>query len=75
MGLQRIWWRCFKKDPIHWYSLTTETYRTASVPYLAASCLQQMAEDQEHFPLASQVTIQDFYVDDILMTHTKLNKH
>ncbi|XP_026331252.1 uncharacterized protein LOC113238634 [Hyposmocoma kahamanoa] len=64
---QRILWRQSPKEKIEEYELTTVTYGTASAPYLATRTLQQLAIDEkDNFPKASQVTLHDFYVDDIL---------
>ncbi|XP_062538281.1 uncharacterized protein LOC134206570 [Armigeres subalbatus] len=52
------------------YELTTVTYGTASAPYLATRCLQQLATEGEVLhPTAARVVRKDFYVDD-LMTGT-----
>jgi hypothetical protein len=40
-------------------------YGTALGPYLATTCLQELAEDEEHVPLVSKLPIKDFYVGDI----------
>ncbi|XP_038117973.1 uncharacterized protein LOC6051048 [Culex quinquefasciatus] len=65
--LQRIWWRDNPSDPAKAYQLTTVTYGTASAPYLATKCLQQLSViGQESHPLAAKVVGRDFYVDDLL---------
>jgi hypothetical protein len=66
MNLQSILWRYSREKAIQCCSLTSITYETASAPYLATKCLKQLAEDEEHLPLASKMTIKDFYVNDIL---------
>lgn len=64
---QRILWRFSPKHAISEYELTTVTYGTTSAPYLAVRTLQQLAiDEQNNYPIASQATLQDFYVDDIL---------
>jgi len=43
------------------------TYGTASAPYLATHCLQQLAEDEaKNFSLAPETVTNHFYVDDAL---------
>jgi hypothetical protein len=43
------------------------TYGTASAPYLATRCLQQLAEDEsKDFSLAPETLTNNFYVDDAL---------
>jgi hypothetical protein len=43
------------------------TYGTASAPYLATHCLQQLAEDEaKNFSLAPETVTNNFYVDDAL---------
>jgi len=43
------------------------TYGTASAPYLATRCLQQLAEDDsQDFSLAPETLTNNFYVDDAL---------
>jgi len=42
-------------------------YGTASAPYLATCCLQQLAEDEsKDFSLAPETLSNNFYVDDAL---------
>ena len=43
------------------------TYGTASAPYLATRCLQQLAADEsKDFSLAPEALTNNFYVDDAL---------
>jgi hypothetical protein len=43
------------------------TYGTASAPFLAVRCLQQLAhENKNDYPSASNVILNDFYIDDLL---------
>lgn len=64
--LQRIIWRPAPDAPLHTFELKTVTYGTASAPYLATRVLQQLASDEnENFPEAAEVLINDFYVDDL----------
>lgn len=64
---QRIVWRESTQQPIQHYVLKTVTYGTAAASYLATKSLQQLAScERENYPLASKVTLTDFYVDDIM---------
>ncbi|XP_054721417.1 uncharacterized protein LOC129231194 [Uloborus diversus] len=64
---QKILWRQSSDEEVKEFRLLTVTYGTASAPYLATKCLQQLAvEESEKFPHASQVVKSDFYVDDLM---------
>lgn len=64
---QRILWRPSPKEDICTYRLDTVTYGTASASYLATKALQQLAIDEAYrFPLASNKTQSDFYMDDLM---------
>ncbi|UYV70278.1 hypothetical protein LAZ67_7002357 [Cordylochernes scorpioides] len=64
---QRILWRPSPEEPVEDYRLLTVTYGTTSAPFLAMRTLQQLAEDEgQNYPEASRVTLNDFYVDDLL---------
>ncbi|XP_054015917.1 uncharacterized protein LOC128896574 [Hylaeus anthracinus] len=63
----RILWRKHPGERVTEYGLNTVTYGTAPAPYLAHRVLRQLAFDEENqFPLASQVLRGNTYVDDIL---------
>ncbi|XP_054709120.1 uncharacterized protein LOC129218823 [Uloborus diversus] len=48
-------------------TLVTVTYGTASAPFLSTRVMKQLALDEkDNFPLATDVAIRDFYVDDLL---------
>ena len=65
--LQRILWRRSADEPLITLELSTVTYGTASAPYLATRCLQQLAEDEaKNFSLAPETVTNHFYVDDAL---------
>jgi hypothetical protein len=65
--LQRILWRDDSSKPIEEFRLTTVTYGTASAPYLATRVLKQLAIDEgDRLPLAKEVMLRDFYVDDVM---------
>lgn len=65
--LQRIIWRSDPNDNVEVYALSTVTYGTASAPYLATKCLNQLSQDEgSDFPLACKVLQTDFYMDDVL---------
>ena len=66
-NFQRIVWRESPTDPIQDFVLTTVTYGTASAPFLATRCLQQLAIDSESsYPEASRALSSDMYVDDLM---------
>nr|XP_042901871.1 uncharacterized protein LOC122270054 [Parasteatoda tepidariorum] len=72
---QRIAWRNSPFEPIQDYRLTGIVYDTASAPYLATKCLQQLAtEEADNFPLASNAVMKDFYVDDLMSVAETLSK-
>ncbi len=63
--LQRIIWRSNPKEPLKEYRLLTVTYGTASAPYQAVKCLQELAQKEEKkYPEAAAVVKRDFYIDD-----------
>jgi len=65
--LQQILWRRSADEPLRTYKLSTVTYGTASAPYLATRCLQQLAEDEsKDFSLAPPTLTNNSYVDDAL---------
>ncbi|GFS81546.1 copia protein [Trichonephila clavipes] len=48
-------------------------YGTASAPYLAIKCLQQLAlNESNNFPLASKAALNDFYVEDLMSRASSL---
>ncbi|KAJ0169427.1 hypothetical protein K1T71_015014 [Dendrolimus kikuchii] len=60
-------WRPRPHDPIQHYKLLRLTFGTSCAPYLAVKSLQQLAKDeQSKYPLAAQITLQDYYMDDLL---------
>ncbi|UYV84916.1 hypothetical protein LAZ67_X003999, partial [Cordylochernes scorpioides] len=64
---QRILWKPSPEEPVVDYRLLTVTYGTTSASFLAMRTLQQLAEDEgQNYPEASRVTLNDFYVDDLL---------
>ncbi|XP_058817142.1 uncharacterized protein LOC131680444 [Topomyia yanbarensis] len=65
--LQRIFWQHSTDSEVRPYELTTVTYGTASAPYLATRCLQQLSFDysQKEDDAAAKIG-KDFYVDDFL---------
>ncbi|GIY18547.1 reverse transcriptase, partial [Caerostris extrusa] len=66
-NFQRIVWRDSPFKPIQDFRLTRIAYGTASAPYLAVKCLQQLAiQEEQNFPLASKAALKDFYVDDLM---------
>ncbi|XP_055527436.1 uncharacterized protein LOC129720047 [Wyeomyia smithii] len=64
---QRIFWRSDANEPLKVLELLTVTYGTAAAPFLATRCLTQLCDDeQEQFPVASNIVKKDCYVDDVL---------
>ncbi|XP_055850362.1 uncharacterized protein LOC129914935 [Episyrphus balteatus] len=64
---QRILWRKSSSLPLKHYRLLTVTYGTACAPFLAVRTLYQLAIDSaETHPRASEVLLNDFYVDDVM---------
>lgn len=65
--LQRILWRSSSKEDIKSYELTTVTYGTASAPFLATRCLNQISvENSKEHPTEAKIIERDFYVDDLI---------
>jgi hypothetical protein len=66
-NLQRIVWRPAPNLPIQDYKLETVTYGTAAAPFHATRTLQELAfQESVSLPLAAEVALQDFYVDDLM---------
>lgn len=64
---QRIVWRSNPNESIKHYRLLTVTFGTAAAPYLAVKSLQQLAKDEQtKWPLAADITLRDFYMDDLM---------
>lgn len=64
---QRILWRPTPEEAIQHFRLVRLTFGTACAPYLAVKSLQKLAEDEHlKFPVASHLTMNDFYMDDLL---------
>jgi len=72
---QRIVWRESPELPIQDFQLQTVTYGTASAPFLATRCLQQLAKDESNrFPVAAKILSQDMYVDDLMSGEDTIEK-
>jgi hypothetical protein len=66
-GLQRTVWRNTPNQPLITYELNTVTYGTASAPFLATRCLQQLIEDEAvNYLEAAKLAKDGFYVDDLI---------
>lgn len=64
---QRILWRNNSNEEIKDYRLLTVTFGTTSAPYLAVKTLIQLAhEERNSYPVASDITLSDFFVDDVM---------
>ncbi|XP_024874745.1 uncharacterized protein LOC112456446 [Temnothorax curvispinosus] len=65
--LQTILWRPNPAATLLTLELLTVTYGQKASAFLAIKCLQKLAElERKRFPLASEVVVRDFYVDDLL---------
>ena len=65
--LQRILWRNDPNKPVETFRLLTVSYGTSASTFLSTRVMKQLAIDEkEDFPLASEVCLRDFYVDDLL---------
>ncbi|XP_055922945.1 uncharacterized protein LOC129953645 [Eupeodes corollae] len=63
---QRIIWRSSAEEPLKHFKLLTVTYGTSAAPFLSVRTLKQLALDYEKtYPRASNVILNDFYVDDV----------
>ncbi|XP_046968281.1 uncharacterized protein LOC124535923 [Vanessa cardui] len=63
----RILWRFDPNKPIETYKHVRLPFGTSCAPYLAVKCLQQLAKDEKSkYPIAAKITLQDFYMDDLL---------
>ncbi|GBO17781.1 hypothetical protein AVEN_95316-1 [Araneus ventricosus] len=57
------------------FALKTVTYGKTSAPFQATMTLQQIAKDEkENFPIASEVLLEDFYMDDCLSGDTDVDQ-
>ncbi|XP_055848250.1 uncharacterized protein LOC129913542 [Episyrphus balteatus] len=64
---QRIVWRKSPTEPVQHFRLHTVTYGTSCAPFLAVRVLEQLARDyRDEFPIASDIILNDFYVDDVV---------
>ncbi|KMQ84915.1 hypothetical protein RF55_16893 [Lasius niger] len=64
---QLIFWRKDEEAPLEIFTLNTVTYGTTCASFLAMRCLKQLAKEEgDQFPLAKQVLLSDFYMDDVL---------
>ncbi|XP_026465156.1 uncharacterized protein LOC113367788 [Ctenocephalides felis] len=65
--MQRIFWRDNPSSKLKIYQLNTVTYGTASAPFLAIRCLEQLArENITNYTKECEILRNDFYVDDLL---------
>lgn len=64
---QTIVWRDNQEEELQYYKLKTVTYGTTCASYLAIKSLQQLAEEHEtDYPLAAEIAMRDFNVDDVM---------
>lgn len=65
--LQRILWRDNSNKAVQTYKLATVTYSKSCSPYLAAKCLNRLADiEKSKFSIGPRVLPNDFYVEDLL---------
>lgn len=63
----RIFWRNNTSERLKVLELATVTYGTSAAPFQAVRSMVQLARDENiNFPEASQVILEDCYMDDIL---------
>ena len=73
--LQTIFWWYSTEEHIQEYQLNSLKYGTASAAYLATRCLKKLADDNTcHHPISAQVLSIEFYVDDLLIGTSTLEK-
>lgn len=66
-SLHRILWRECSDDKVAIFELNTVTYGTTAAPYLAIRCIRELAnQNEQNYPKASKVILEDIYVDDII---------
>ncbi|CAG4976903.1 unnamed protein product [Colias eurytheme] len=70
--LQRIIWRDNPSQQLKAFELNTVTYGTASAPFLATRCLNQLGLECDDTQIA-EIILHDFYVDDLLSGGDDLN--
>ncbi len=72
---QMIVWREDTTQPLQHYQLNTVTYGTASAPFCATRCLNQLAmNEKSKYPTASAELLSSCYVDDYLGTSESVEK-
>ena len=65
--LQVILWIERSSEPIRTYKLNTVTYGLACAPFLAISCLHEIAHKfSSIYPEATNMILKDIYVDNLL---------
>lgn len=70
---QRVLWRFSEKDPLKQYKFNRVIFGLACSPFLANRTILQLARDeQQEFPLASEILKKDIYVDDIVTGSSSL---
>lgn len=73
--LQRILLRDTPQQELKIFELATVTYGTAPASFLAIRSLRELAQIESNlYPLAAEVVLRDFYVDDVLTGASTLNE-
>lgn len=64
---QLIFWRAHTLQPLRTFQLNTVIFESTASPYLAITCLEQLAKDQEpKFALGAKVLKCNRYMNNIL---------
>lgn len=71
----KIWWRFSRNEELKSYRIKTITYGTASAPFSAIRTIKQLAiDEEENFPIESQLLRNNFYVDDFSCSFPSLSE-
>ncbi|KAF8781454.1 hypothetical protein HNY73_011845 [Argiope bruennichi] len=72
---QKIFWKRGPNEPVQIYKLKEITYGRTPAGYLSTRVLKQLAMDEnDNFPIAANVVLQDVYLDDILTGYSSLHE-
>lgn len=75
VNYQRILWQPSAAEPPSEYQLLTVTYGTACALFLALCVIKQLVYDDGHkFPEASEILLNQIYVDNILFGDHEINR-
>lgn len=72
---QRLVWREDPSEPVRDYRITRVCFGVTSSPFLATRALVELAHEHKHsHPLASEIILNSFYVDDCIFSSESLIK-